>query len=96
MLLLLVTSLLLALWLLRSEAPRMPADADHDPDQVEATCLTCHGFRGPQPRPPAHPLRDDCYSCHGDGSGRRHPRPDAPTALPGGWPDDPRLNPPSR
>lgn len=93
---LLAMAVLAALWLLSDDAPRMPADADHTVRQTETACLTCHGHQGRSPRPASHPLRDDCYSCHGDAAGRKHRRPGAPTELPGGWPDDPRLNPAGR
>lgn len=84
------------LWLFRPDdptGPRMPGDADHDPSQTESDCLACHSHQSFSPRSMQHPRRDDCYSCHADAEGRLHRRPDAPTELPGGWPDDPRLNP---
>ena len=77
--------------LIRRTVPRLPADRDHPLDQAEAHCLTCHSHAGKHPRPPEHPLRDDCFSCHRDAAGVLHPRPGAPTSLPGGWSDDPRL-----
>jgi hypothetical protein len=83
---------LLAVALLsRGNPPRLPADADHGLLQAEAHCLTCHTRSSPHPRPADHPLRDDCFSCHRDPHGVLHPRPGAPTSLPGGWADDPVL-----
>lgn len=79
------------LLLTADQAPRMPGDSDHDPQQSEVQCLSCHGHDRKNPRPADHPLRDDCFSCHRDARGTLHPRPNAPTALPGGWRDDPRL-----
>lgn len=79
-----------ALWLLADRAPRLPGDEDHSLCQAEARCLTCHGHAGRHPRPADHPPRDDCYSCHPDAAGALHPRKNAPTAIPGGWSDDPR------
>ena len=78
-------------WASGRKPPRLPADADHALDQTEAHCLTCHAFGAKHPRPPNHPLRDDCFSCHRDRNGTLHPRRSAPTSLPGGWRDDPRL-----
>ncbi|MGC8916274.1 MAG: hypothetical protein ACP5NF_04780 [Thermoanaerobaculum sp.] len=81
-----------AVLLLASDrAPRMPGDGDHTVQQSEAACLACHAFGKRHPRPEDHPLRDDCFSCHRDASGQLHPRRDAPTSIPGGWRDDPRL-----
>ncbi|MEP0772786.1 MAG: hypothetical protein HRF46_00285 [Acidobacteriota bacterium] len=80
------TLLVLAvLWAVGDRPPRMPADGDHGVEQSELSCLSCHGVSGRAPRPPDHPPRDDCYSCHRDAGGRLHPRRDAPTELPGGW-----------
>jgi hypothetical protein len=84
-------ALLVAVLLTRSTPPRLPADANHALDQTEAQCLTCHLHTGKRVRPDDHPLRDDCFSCHRDPRGVLHPRPGAPTSLPGGWADDPRL-----
>jgi hypothetical protein len=81
----------LALWASADRAPRMPGDADHRPETAEARCLECHGRPARHPRPPDHPLRDDCHSCHRDAGGALHPRKGAPTELPGGWRDDPVL-----
>jgi len=83
--------LLGALLLATSKPPRLPGDRDHAFDKAEAYCLSCHSHAGKHPRPPDHPLRDDCFSCHRDPGGDLHPRPGAPTSLPGGWADDPRL-----
>lgn len=80
-------AVLLILWAVSSQPPRLPADADHGVQQPEASCLFCHGVAGQRPRPARHPRRDDCYSCHRDAAGRLHPRRDAPTELPGGWRD---------
>jgi hypothetical protein len=79
------------LLLAASKPPRLPGDRDHAFDQAEAHCLTCHWHAGKRPRPADHPLRDDCFSCHRDPGGDLHPRAGAPTSLPGGWADDPRL-----
>ena len=84
-------ALLVAVLLTRSTPPRLPADRDHVLGQSEAHCLTCHSHMGKPPRPAGHPLRDDCFSCHRDPRGVLHARPGAPTSLPGGWADDPRL-----
>ena len=92
----LILALFTVLWLAGGDGesgPRMPGDADHDPGQSEAECLVCHSHQSFSPRSVQHPRRDDCYSCHTDAEGRLHPRLGAPTELPGGWPDDPRLNP---
>ncbi len=83
----------LVVWTASDRPPRMPADADHSLDQTEGHCLSCHGYGRSHPRPADHPLRDDCFSCHRDARGVLHPRPQAPTAIPGGWRDDPRLAP---
>ena len=80
-----------AWWAASGKPPRLPADADHRLDQAEAACLRCHVHSGRKPRPADHPLRDDCFSCHRDPAGALHPRAGAPTELPGGWRDDPRL-----
>ncbi|BCW93635.1 hypothetical protein EG19_08000 [Thermoanaerobaculum aquaticum] len=81
-----------AVLLLASDrAPKMPSDPDHGIDLPEIRCLSCHGYGQKHPRPEDHPLRDDCFSCHRDAQGKLHPRWDAPTSLPGGWRDDPRL-----
>jgi hypothetical protein len=82
-----------ALWLLTDRPPRMPGDGDHDVTLAEAHCLTCHAHAARHPRPADHPLRDDCFSCHRDAAGALHPREGAPTGIPGGWGDDPRLRP---
>jgi len=89
--LLLLLAALGGLWALQDRPPRMPGDADHRVDQPEASCLSCHGYGHRHPRPADHPLRDDCFSCHQDATGKLHPRKGAPTAIPGGWQDDPRL-----
>ena len=86
-----VALVVLALWAVGGKPPRLPADIDHAPDQAETRCLTCHGPAARHPRPADHPQRDDCYSCHRDAGGTLHPRPGAPTAVPGGWREDPRL-----
>jgi len=86
-----VALVVLALWAAGGKAPHLPADGDHGLDQAEARCLTCHGRGGRNPRPADHPQRDDCFSCHRDAAGELHPRPGAPTAVPGGWRDAPRL-----
>ncbi|MFI5168306.1 MAG: hypothetical protein ACHQQS_16990 [Thermoanaerobaculales bacterium] len=78
-------------WTSGRKPPRLPADADHVFTQAEAHCLTCHAYRTTHPRPPNHPLRDDCFSCHRDPAGDLHPRRAAPTEVAGGWRDDPRL-----
>jgi hypothetical protein len=78
-------------WTTSGKPPRLPADDDHAFEQAEAHCLHCHVHTGPRPRPSDHPLRDDCFSCHRDPRGGLHPRTGAPTSLPGGWRDDPRL-----
>ena len=83
--------LLLALWATSGSAPRLPADGDHGTDQSEARCLSCHAHGERRPRPADHPRRDDCFSCHRDAAGALHARHGAPTELPGGWQDDPRL-----
>lgn len=79
------------LLLVSDRPPKMPADPDHAVDVSEIRCLSCHGYGQKHPRPERHPLRDDCFSCHRDARGQLHPRKDAPTSLPGGWRDDPRL-----
>ncbi|HVN75534.1 MAG TPA: hypothetical protein VMT19_04400 [Thermoanaerobaculaceae bacterium] len=79
------------LWATSGKPPRLPADADHRFDQTESACLQCHTRTGRHPRPADHPLRDDCFSCHRDRLGELHARPGAPTEVPGGWRDDPRL-----
>ncbi|HVN32847.1 MAG TPA: hypothetical protein VMT45_12765 [Thermoanaerobaculaceae bacterium] len=84
-------ALLVVVLLSWSTPPRLPADPDHALEQAEAHCLTCHIHTGRHARPAGHPLRDDCFSCHRDPRGVLHPRPAAPTSLPGGWADDPRL-----
>jgi predicted CXXCH cytochrome family protein len=71
--------------------PRLPGDRDHALDQAEERCLSCHAHGARNPRPADHPLRDACFSCHRDQTGTLHPRAGAPTSLPGGWRDDPRL-----
>jgi len=81
----------IAFWATSGRPPRLPADHDHRLEQAEATCLYCHLHTGHHPRPHDHPLRDDCFSCHRDAQGELHPRTGAPTQLPGGWKDDPRL-----
>jgi hypothetical protein len=78
-------------WTRRDRAPGMPPNGDHVIAQSEQRCLSCHGHTQRRPRPVNHPLRDDCFSCHRDDAGRLHTRPGAPTTLPGGWRDDPRL-----
>jgi hypothetical protein len=78
-------------WAVGGKPPRLPRDANHGLDQGEAHCLSCHAFTAKHPRPPNHPPRDDCFSCHRDPDGALHPRRGAPTSLPGGWRDDPRL-----
>lgn len=70
-------------------APRMPGDGDHTARTSEVRCLSCHSFAGERPRPDDHPPRDDCFSCHALADGAMHPRPGAPTSLPGGWRDAP-------
>lgn len=81
-----------AVLLLTSDrAPKMPNDPDHGINLLETRCLSCHGYGQKHPRPDDHPLRDDCFSCHRDAQGELHPRRDAPTSLPGGWREDPRL-----
>lgn len=79
------------LWVASDRAPKMPMDSDHLVSLPETRCLSCHGYGQKHPRPEKHPLRDDCFSCHRDAHGKLHPRRDAPTTLPGGWRDDPRL-----
>ncbi len=81
----------IGLWATSGKPPLLPADGDHAVTQAEAKCLSCHQRAGTHPRPPGHPLRDDCFSCHRDHVGVLHPRPGAPTSLPGGWRDDPAL-----
>jgi len=71
--------------------PRLPGDAAHAVEQSETACLSCHGARAANPRPADHPPRDDCFSCHRDSAGVLHPRPGAPTSLPGGWAEGPPL-----
>lgn len=88
-----VAAVAAGVWVSSSKAPRLPADGDHALGQSETRCLTCHGFGQRHPRPADHPLRDDCFSCHRDPEGTLHPRDGSPTELPGGWRDDPRLNP---
>lgn len=83
--------LLIALWATSGRVPRLPADANHGADQSEASCISCHGHAGRRSRPPDHPQRDDCFSCHRDAGGGLHARDGAPTEIPGGWRDDPRL-----
>ncbi len=78
------------LWAASARPPRLPADADHSLAQPESHCLDCHRHLARHPRPLDHPSRDDCFSCHRDAGGTLHPRPGAPTSLPGGWADDPR------
>jgi len=85
-----VALVVLALWAAGGKAPDLPADPDHRLGQGEADCLACHGHAGRSPRPADHPPRDDCFSCHRDAAGELHPRPGAPTAVPGGWQDDTR------
>ncbi len=86
------TVLLVALWAASGRAPRLPDDGDHATDQSETRCLSCHGHLGRRPRPDDHPSRDDCFSCHRDAEGVLHARDGAPTEIPGGWRDDPRLS----
>lgn len=86
-----LVALLVGLWLAADRPPRLPADGDHGLEQPESACLGCHGYGQRHPRPPTHPLRDDCFSCHADAKGKLHRRLEAPTALPNGWPADPRL-----
>ena len=83
--------LLLVLLATRRTPPRLPPDRDHALDQAETHCLGCHPRTSRHPRPADHPLRDDCFSCHRGPDGVLHPRPGAPTSLPGGWADDPVL-----
>jgi hypothetical protein len=83
--------LFVAILLATRTPPRLPGDRDHTLDQAEARCLTCHSHTARHPRSAGHPPRDDCFSCHRDPRGVLHPRPGAPTSLPGGWLDDPRL-----
>lgn len=54
-------------WLARSgrQPPLLPADETHARFESAAACLTCHGPQGTQPRPPRHPLGDECLRCHG-------------------------------
>ena len=80
-----------AWWATSGRPPRLPSDADHSVGQSESSCLACHVHTGRHSRPPDHPLRDDCFSCHRDSRGGLHPRLGAATELPGGWRDDPQL-----
>ena len=81
----------IGVWATSGKPPRLPADRDHAVSQAESKCLGCHTRPGAHPRPADHPLRDDCFSCHRDARGELHPRPGAPTSVPGGWRDDPML-----
>ena len=54
-------------WLARSsrQPPMLPGDDVHAVFESARACLSCHSAEGAVPRPPRHPLGDDCLRCHG-------------------------------
>lgn len=58
---------LVILWLAMSnrQPPLLPADRAHAEFAGPEGCLTCHGPGKSRPRPPSHPVANDCMRCHG-------------------------------
>ena len=59
-----VAILVVAVFLLHREPPRMPRDKDHVTSRTEKQCLDCHGPGEKNARTQRHPNANDCFRCH--------------------------------
>jgi hypothetical protein len=59
-----VGALLAMVFLGTDPPPEIPADRDHVASRSTEACLSCHGPGESAARPPNHPLREDCFTCH--------------------------------
>ena len=55
---------LLVIFTVTHQRPKVPADADHLKSDEIRVCLSCHGRGASHARSKNHPLNDQCWDCH--------------------------------
>jgi len=60
----LILTILLVVYTVTHQRPRVPADADHLQSDDPQSCLRCHGRGQANARSKNHPLDDKCWDCH--------------------------------
>ena len=55
---------LLVIFTVTHQRPKVPADIDHLKSDDPHACLSCHGRDASHARSKNHPLNDQCWDCH--------------------------------